>query len=70
MFEKVNNLIIKGYVKSKNLLKREEGQGMVEYGLIIALVAIGAIGAITILRRSMSNTFNEVSETLGNSTAP
>jgi pilus assembly protein Flp/PilA len=28
---------------------REEGQGLVEYGMIIALVAVVAIGAVTAL---------------------
>ena len=30
----------------KRLLKEEEGQGMVEYGLIIALVSIAAIAML------------------------
>ena len=37
----------------------EEGQGMVEYGLIIALVAIVVIAALLILGPKIGNLFNE-----------
>ena len=33
----------------KNFFKDESGQGMVEYGLIIALVAIVAIAALKVM---------------------
>lgn len=35
--------------KLMGLLKDEEGQGMVEYGLILAAVAVIAITAVTLL---------------------
>jgi pilus assembly protein Flp/PilA len=45
-----------------NLLKRlyrdEEGQALVEYGLILALVAVAVIGALTAFGAHMSNFFN------------
>jgi pilus assembly protein Flp/PilA len=31
------------------ILKDEDGQGMVEYGLILGLIAVAAIGAIILL---------------------
>jgi pilus assembly protein Flp/PilA len=37
----------------------ESGQGLVEYALIIALVAIGLIVILTLLRNSIGNVFNE-----------
>jgi pilus assembly protein Flp/PilA len=37
----------------------ESGQGLVEYALIIALVAIGLIAILTLLRNSIGNVFNE-----------
>ncbi len=42
----------------------EEGQGMVEYGLIIALVAIVVIAALVILGPKVANIFNSAGEQL------
>ena len=41
-------------------LRREEGQTMAEYGLLIALVAIVVIGAITLLGNNLSTAFNSI----------
>ncbi len=46
------------------LLRDEEGQTLVEYGLLVALVALVVIAALTILGRKVSNTFNTVNNTL------
>ncbi len=48
-------------------LRREEGQGMVEYGLIIALVAVGLVTALVTLRGNISSVFSTIGGTL---TAP
>lgn len=42
----------------------ESGQSLVEYVLIIALVAIALIGAIAIMRNRMRDQFNEISNCL------
>lgn len=47
-----------------SLLKREEGQGMVEYGLIIALIAVVLIVALTALSGGLSNTFYNITNKL------
>ena len=47
-------------------IKDEAGQGMVEYGLILALVAIAAIAALTLLGGNVKNMFNTVNNTLTN----
>jgi pilus assembly protein Flp/PilA len=44
----------------KKFFMNEEGQGMVEYGLIIALVAVVVIGAIAALGGGVGNTFNSI----------
>lgn len=38
----------------------EDGQALVEYGLILALVAIIAIAALTLLGGNVNNTLNSV----------
>lgn len=42
------------------LLKEEDGQGMVEYGIILALVSVVAIGILTQLGGKVDKTFTEV----------
>jgi pilus assembly protein Flp/PilA len=41
-------------------LKREEGQTMAEYGLLIALIAIVVIGAVTTLGNQISGAFTQI----------
>lgn len=41
-----------------NWLRDEEGQAMVEYGLIIALIAIVVIGALVILGPKIAELFD------------
>jgi len=47
-----------------DLMKDERGQGMAEYGLIIALVAIVVIVALTTLGTKLKAKFDKVSDTL------
>ena len=42
----------------------DTGQGLTEYALIIALVAIGLIAILTLLRNSVGNVFNTTRNTL------
>jgi len=48
----------------KEVFRRDEGQGMVEYGLILALVAVVVIGALTLLGEQVDAIFESVSNTL------
>ena len=47
-----------------SLLKREEGQGMVEYGLIIALVAVVVVLALTAMGTQIGNLFTNITKSL------
>lgn len=44
----------------------ESGQGLVEYVLIIAVVAIGLIAALYFFRNNVGKTFDTVSNSLAN----
>lgn len=46
--------------KMLDFLKDENGQGMVEYGLIIALIAVVVIAALTVLGPAIAEMFNDV----------
>ncbi|HEY3368630.1 MAG TPA: Flp family type IVb pilin [Symbiobacteriaceae bacterium] len=44
----------------QRLLKRQEGQGMAEYGLILALVAIVAIVGVMLLGPKLQTLFRNI----------
>jgi pilus assembly protein Flp/PilA len=44
----------------------DSGQGLVEYALIIALVAVGLIAILVVLRNSIGNVFNNAATQLNN----
>ena len=48
----------------RTLLNTKKGQGMVEYGLIIGLVAVAAIGVLMLMSDSISDLFTKVKDTL------
>lgn len=50
----------------RNLWNDEEGQGLVEYVLIIALVAIGLIAVMLLFRNSIGGIFDTITNTLDN----
>jgi pilus assembly protein Flp/PilA len=44
--------------------RREEGQTMAEYGLLIALIAILVIAAIAVFRGALTSTFDTIANAL------
>ncbi len=51
----------------KNFIAQEDGQGMVEYGLIIAVIAVIVVVAISAMGGGLTSTFNTITEKLGGS---
>ncbi|TCS83338.1 Flp family type IVb pilin [Tepidibacillus fermentans] len=50
--------------RAKKSLENEAGQGMVEYGLIIALIAVVVIGALSLMGTSIRDLFTNVTSSL------
>jgi len=46
-------------------LRDEEGQALVEYALILALIAVFAIGALQALGGSVADTLNSIASAIG-----
>jgi pilus assembly protein Flp/PilA len=63
----MNDLMLKLYVKIQNVLDREEGQDLVEYALVVALVAFGATAALKTLGTGLNSAFTNISSTLASS---
>jgi pilus assembly protein Flp/PilA len=60
----MNHLLLKLYVKFQDLLSREEGQDLVEYALVVALIAFGATASMKTLATGLSTAFTSISTTL------
>ena len=50
--------------KMIGFLKDENGQGMLEYGLILALIAVVVIAALTLFGPAVADLFNGVDDYL------
>lgn len=53
------------YVRLRELLLREDGQGLVEYALILVLVAIVVIGVLTTMGTRIQAAFQDIVTSLG-----
>jgi pilus assembly protein Flp/PilA len=63
----MNNLILRLLIKFKGLAKRDEGQDLVEYALVVALIAFGATAGMGALAGGINSAFNTISTTLSTS---
>ncbi len=48
----------------KNLVRKEEGATMVEYGLMLALIAVVCIGAVTLIGTNADTMFDAIGAAL------
>ena len=48
----------------KQLLNEEQGQDLVEYALVVALVAFGAISGMRLLSTGLNHAFSNIATTL------
>jgi pilus assembly protein Flp/PilA len=62
--ERVKSISMRLYLTLTSLRDGEEGQAMVEYALILALVSVAAVGILSVLGTSVSSIFNEINQDL------
>ena len=60
----MNTMLLKLYVKFQDLMSREEGQDLVEYALVVALIALSATLGMKSLAGGINKAFNSVSVAL------
>ncbi|HWG21496.1 MAG TPA: Flp family type IVb pilin [Terracidiphilus sp.] len=63
----MKDTMLKLYIKMQNLksyLLQEEGQDLVEYALVVALIALAATAGMNTLATDISNAFSNVGATL------
>ena len=60
----MNNLFLNIHAKVRELVYREEGQDLVEYALLITLIALGAVAGINSVSSALATVFSNISNTL------
>jgi pilus assembly protein Flp/PilA len=60
----MNNLLLTIYVKLQNLMTREEGQDLVEYALLVSLVALAAVTGVSKVATAVNTVFSNISSSL------
>ena len=62
--------ILNVYAALRNRLDREDGQALVEYALILALIAVVSIAILTALGVNVSRVFNSVNTQISGVVTP
>jgi pilus assembly protein Flp/PilA len=60
----MNNLFLKLLVKVQNLLARDDGQDLVEYALLVSLIALAAISGVKHVATAITGAFSSISTSL------
>ncbi len=69
MMTKLNDKMLKLYVTAKCLMIRDEGQDLIEYALLVALVAFAATVGMTSLATGINAAFTAIGTKLTTYTA-
>jgi len=60
----MNNLFLALYVKMQSLMAREEGQDLVEYALLVALIALVCVTGVNKVATAVNSVFTNISSSL------
>jgi pilus assembly protein Flp/PilA len=65
----MNPLFLRFLVKFQDLASREDGQDLVEYALVVALIAFAATAGMNQVAKGLNSAFSNVSSKLGTYTS-
>lgn len=60
----MKDTMLKLYIRIQNFLSQDEGQDLVEYALVVALIALAATAGMKTLATDISNAFSSIGTTL------
>jgi Flp pilus assembly pilin Flp len=66
MYQRISLLSYRMLTVRLSDLKREEGQGITEYGLAVAFVAVALAGVLVLLSHKVSDFISKVGDDLAN----
>jgi len=61
-------MLTKLYVRTRNHFESDEGATAVEYGLMVALIAVVIIGAVIALGENLDTIFQAIADAIGGAT--
>jgi len=61
----MNTLLLKLLIHFQDFASREDGQDLVEYAMLVSLVAFGATAGMRALATGLNSSFKGISSTLG-----
>jgi pilus assembly protein Flp/PilA len=56
---------VKALTAVRSFVRRDEGQDLLEYALLVALIALGAVIAVTAAGDNVETIFNDIAAALG-----
>ena len=62
--DQMNDLSLRLYVKFLRLISGEQGQDLVEYALLVCLIALAAIGSVNHIAAAVTKIFSNISTSL------
>lgn len=60
----MNTLFLRALVYFQQRRNDEQGEDLVEYALVVALIAFSAINGMNVLAKGINNTFSNIAKTL------
>ena len=60
----MKDTLLKMYVKFQGLKNREEGQDLVEYALLVALIALVCVSGVNNVATAVNSVFSNISSSL------
>jgi pilus assembly protein Flp/PilA len=61
---KMQNLLLALLVRAQGLIHREEGQDLVEYALLVCLIALAAVSGIKHVSSAVTTVFSNISSSI------
>jgi Flp pilus assembly pilin Flp len=60
----MGNILLRSWLVLQDLLRSEKGQDLVEYALLVCLIALGAISGVNKVATAVTTVFTHVSSSL------
>jgi pilus assembly protein Flp/PilA len=61
----INTSLLKLYIRFHNLASREDGQDLIEYALLCAMLCFGWVASVRAIATALNSAFEQVSTSLG-----